>query len=132
MINGVVGVAIWTDNMDEMLAFYKETLSLTPHSERPNFVSFKWGAVRLGLGAHSDVSGETREPYRVMVNLGVDDIHQEHDRLVSKGIEFIREPYHPDPELGVEAVVCCTDPDGLIIELIEYKPGILGSKIVLT
>ena len=49
--------------------------------------------------------------------------------LRARGIEFIREPYQPDPELGVEAVVCCKDPDGLIIELIEYMPGVLGSRV---
>ncbi|MGH7289584.1 MAG: VOC family protein, partial [Myxococcota bacterium] len=40
--------------------------------------------------------------------------------LSSKGIQFLTEPYIPDPALGIEAVVCCRDPDGLIIELIEY------------
>ena len=118
MINGVVGVAIWTDNMDEMLAFYKETLGLTPHSERPNFVSFKWGAVRLGLGAHSDVSGETREPYRVMVNFGVDDIHQEHVRLVSKGVEFIRPP---EKEQWGGWVATFHDPDGNTLQLMQLR-----------
>jgi hypothetical protein len=26
-------------------------------------------------------------------------------------------------------VACCRDPDGLIVELIEYEPGLLGSRI---
>jgi hypothetical protein len=26
-------------------------------------------------------------------------------------------------------VVCCRDPDGTLIELIEYMPGVLGSRI---
>jgi catechol 2,3-dioxygenase-like lactoylglutathione lyase family enzyme len=52
-----------------------------------------------------------------------------YEALRARGIEFVREPFHPDPKLGVEAVVCCTDPDGLIIELIEYKPGVLGSRV---
>ena len=30
---------------------------------------------------------------------------------------------------GIEAVVCCRDPDGLIVEFIEYAPGVLGSRI---
>lgn len=64
-----------------------------------------------------------------IVAIRTSNVDAAYDALRAKGIEFIREPYHPDPELGVEAVVCCTDPDGLIIELIEYKPGILGSKI---
>jgi catechol 2,3-dioxygenase-like lactoylglutathione lyase family enzyme len=49
--------------------------------------------------------------------------------LCSRGIEFIRPPRDPDPALGIESVVCCRDPDGNLIELIEYMPGVLGSRI---
>jgi hypothetical protein len=30
---------------------------------------------------------------------------------------------------GILGVCTCTDPDGLLVELIEYAPGILGSVI---
>lgn len=33
-----------------------------------------------------------------------------------------------DPAIGVEGVICFEDPDGHIVELIEYFPGQLGSK----
>ena len=49
--------------------------------------------------------------------------------LRDQGVEFIAEPRDPDPSTGVESVVCCRDPDGYIIELIEYIGGRLGSRI---
>jgi catechol 2,3-dioxygenase-like lactoylglutathione lyase family enzyme len=49
--------------------------------------------------------------------------------LRARGIEFITEPRSLDPKSGIVAVVCCRDPDGLIVELIEYEPGVLGSRI---
>ena len=49
--------------------------------------------------------------------------------LRARGIEFLLEPRPPDPQTGIESVVCCRDPDGLLIELIEYMPGVLGSRI---
>ena len=49
--------------------------------------------------------------------------------LTARGIAFQTEPRGPDPETGIEAVVCCRDPDGLVVELIEYAPGVLGSRI---
>ena len=52
-----------------------------------------------------------------------------HADLSAKGIEFLTEPRGPDEATGLEAVVCCRDPDGLIVELIEYMPGVLGSRI---
>ena len=39
-----------------------------------------------------------------------------YEDLSARGIEFIRSPRDPDPETGVECVVCCRDPDGLIVE----------------
>ena len=49
--------------------------------------------------------------------------------LSARGIEFIDTPRRLDPRTGVVAVVCCRDPDGLIVELIEYEPGVLGSRV---
>jgi len=49
--------------------------------------------------------------------------------LSARGIEFITPPRGPDAPTGIEAVVCCRDPDGLIVELIEYMPGVLGSRV---
>ena len=49
--------------------------------------------------------------------------------LKARGIEFLTEPRGPEPQTGLEAVVCARDPDGLIVELIEYMPGVLGSRI---
>jgi hypothetical protein len=34
-----------------------------------------------------------------------------------------------DPNSGIVGVMCCRDPDGLLVEFIEYEPGVLGSKI---
>jgi hypothetical protein len=52
-----------------------------------------------------------------------------YEELRAKGVVFLTEPFLPDAALGIEAVVCCRDPDGLIVEFIEYAPGVLGSRI---
>ena len=44
----------------------------------------------LGIGLHDGVKGKSKEPYRVMINLGVNDIHGEHAALSAKGVQFIR------------------------------------------
>jgi len=56
-------------------------------------------------------------------------VRKAYDDLRARGIEFLTEPRGPEPQTGIEAVVCCRDPDGLIVELIEYMPGVLGSRI---
>ncbi len=116
MIDGVVGVTIWTDNLKRLLAFYRDTLGLTPHSVHEDFVNFRFGGMRLNLGLHDEVKGRTREPYRIMINLGVEDIHRQHTRLVERGVEFIREP---EQEHWGGWVATFLDPDGNTLQLLQ-------------
>jgi catechol 2,3-dioxygenase-like lactoylglutathione lyase family enzyme len=48
--------------------------------------------------------------------------------LIAQGLQPTQPLRDPDPVIGVQGVVCFADPDGHIVELIEYFPGQLGSK----
>ena len=116
MIEGVAGVIIWTDNLAAMTAFYHDTLGLPLHSERPHFVAFEWGDMRFSIGAHTEVSGKTREPHRIMVNLATSDIRALHARLSAAGVRFIRPP---EREHWGGMVATFADPDGNLLQLLE-------------
>jgi predicted enzyme related to lactoylglutathione lyase len=120
MIDGVVGVIIWTEDLDRLLAFYRDTLELTPHSMRPHFIVFRWGDMRLSLGKHAKVSGPSRDPYRIMINLGVDDIHQVYAALCAKGVSFLKPPTQEDWGGWVATFF---DPDGNILQLLQQPAG---------
>src|SRR5689334_2134499 len=92
MIEGLAGVIIWTERLEPMVAFYRDTLGLTPRSVRPHFVQFEWGGVRLSIGLHSEVKGAARDPHRIMINLNVDDIAAMYQTLTARGVEFPRPP----------------------------------------
>ena len=51
-----------------------------------------------------------------MVNLGVDDIHKEYERLLSKGVQFVRPP---EQEHWGGWVSSLSDPDGNTIQLMQ-------------
>ena len=70
---------------------------------------------------------EDRTP-RIMA-IRTRNVRAAYETLCARGIDFITEPRGPDEATGIEAVVCARDPDGLIVELIEYMPGVLGSRI---
>lgn len=116
MIEGVAGVIIWTDNLAAMTAFYRDTLGLPLHSERPHFVAFEWGDMRFSIGAHDAVSGRTREPHRIMVNFATSDIRALHARLSAAGVRFIRPP---EREHWGGMVATFADPDGNLLQLLE-------------
>ena len=119
MIDGVAGVIIWTGDLDRLFEFYRDTLGLKPHSVRPDFIAFKWGDMRLSIGKHEQVEGQTREPYRIMVNLGTDDIHKAYETLSARGVEFIRPP---EQEQWGGWVSTFPDPDGNILQMLQ-QPG---------
>jgi predicted enzyme related to lactoylglutathione lyase len=116
MIEGVVGVTIWTDSVERLVPFYRDVLGLPVHSVRPDWVSFRFGEMRLNLGLHSQVAGVSRDPYRIMVHLGVRDIHALYARLKERGVEFIRPP---EREEWGGWVATFRDPDGNVLQLLQ-------------
>ncbi len=119
-ITGIAGVIIWTEpgRHTEMAAFYRDTVGLTPRSDREGFINFEWGSVRLTVARHSSVTGSSKDPLRTMVNLEVADIHPVHDRLVAAGVPFTRPP-EQEPWGGWIATF--NDPDGNTVQLMQLS-----------
>ena len=118
MIGGIAGVLIWTesDRFDAMARFYRDQLGLTPRTSKADFINFDWGGVRLSVSVHDRVHGVTREPFRIMVNLAVDDIDAVHGRLCAAGVAFTRPPERED---WGGRVASLADPDGNLIQLMQ-------------
>ncbi len=119
MIGHMNGVIIWTEDLSPLREFYCGKLGLVPHSDRPYFVSFKWGGLRFAIGTHDHVRGSARDPHRIMVNFEVDRIHEVCEELRHKGVEFIR---NPEQEHWGGWVASFKDPDGNIVQLLEQPP----------
>ena len=75
MVTGVIGVTLWTGDLERMFDFYHDVLRLPLHSRHEDFIAFELGDVRFNIGRHSEVSGASKDPFRFMPHLGVDDIH---------------------------------------------------------
>jgi catechol 2,3-dioxygenase-like lactoylglutathione lyase family enzyme len=117
-IEGLAGVLIWTERerFDAMARFYRDRLELTPRTSKPDFINFDWGGVRLSVSVHGGVSGTSRDPLRMMVNLAVDDIRAVHARLQRAGVVFTRPP---EAEEWGGQVATFLDPDGNLLQLLQ-------------
>ena len=107
-----------TSQLDAMIEFYRDTLRL---EVRPQFGPGAFAAgssdfIALIIEEHSDVSGPTKEPARVILNFLVDDAHAEHQRLKAAGVTFTRDASE-DPGFGIVATF--TDPDGNLVQLMQ-------------
>jgi catechol 2,3-dioxygenase-like lactoylglutathione lyase family enzyme len=120
-IRGIAGVLIWTerDRFDAMACFYRDQLGLTPRSSRADFINFDWGGVRLSVSVHDRVTGTSKDPFRIMINLVVDDVRAVHKRLTSAGVVFVRPP---ETEDWGGQVASFPDPDGNLVQLFQLPP----------
>lgn len=117
MIRGLAGVVLWTDQLDAMVAFYRDVLRLPLHSHHGDFVAFEVApGQRLSVGRHSRVRGPATDPYRIMVHLDTNDIHADCARLEAAGVAFLR---RPEQEHWGGWVATFHDPDGNILQLLQ-------------
>src|SRR5437870_7118157 len=81
MIKGFGGASIWSQDLNNLLPFYRDTLGLKPTLESERVVLFgDPNAPSLGLGSHSEVKGKNNDPARHMVGLMTDDVRAEYER----------------------------------------------------
>ena len=116
-IDALVGVVLWTEQLDAMVRFYETVLDLPLRSRHDGFAAFTLqSGVRLSIGLHDQVRGRSRDPNRVMVNLGVPDIHRAAATLKGRGVAFTREP---EQEHWGGWVATFHDPDGNTVQLLQ-------------
>src|SRR5262245_42836732 len=122
-IRGIAGVLIWTerDRFDAMARFYRDRLGLTPRSSKSDFINFDWDGVRLSVSVHDRVTGTSKDPFRIMINLAVDDVRAVHARLTSAGVVFVRTP---ETEDWGGQVASFLDPDGNLVQLFQLPPTV--------
>ena len=115
-VSGIIGIIIWTTNIELLVDFYSSVFDIKPHRISENFVAFKFGNTRLNIGYHEQVQGRAKDPYRIMFNLGTDNIHELAISMVTKGVKFMR---MPEPETWGGYVATFKDPEDNIIQLLQ-------------
>ncbi len=93
-------IAIIVHDIPKAVAFYRDTLGLRLLFEVPKMVFFDCGGVRLMLGIPEKT--EFDHPSSILY-FKVPDLHETHQTLTARGVEFIAPPHliakMPDHEL---------------------------------
>ncbi len=58
----------------------------------------------------------------------VANVHGAYADLKAQGVRFARDVFVPEQPLGIVGSICCYDPNGNLIELIELEPGVRHSR----
>jgi predicted enzyme related to lactoylglutathione lyase len=122
MIKEFAGASIWSEDLNNLLPFYRDVLGFRVAMESPEFVVLVLGGdspdtPMLGLGTHSAVHGQNPDPARHMLRLSSDDLTADWERLKAAGVEFIEEPV----AYGNLWVATLKDPEGNLIQLSHYR-----------
>ena len=122
MIKEFAGVSLWSEDLNNLLPFYRDVLGIKVAMESEGFVMLGEGAEdapALGLGTHSEVHGRNTDPARHMVGFTSDDLEADWRRLKAAGVEFIEDPTDYDGML----IATLKDPEGNLVQLWQYRPG---------
>jgi len=116
MIKGLRGASIWSEDVKNLLPFYRDVLGLKVALESPGFVVLgELGSPALALGTHSEVHGRNTDPARHMVALWTDDARTDWKRLKEAGVEFVEDP----TDYANVRIATLKDPEGNLIQLLE-------------
>jgi predicted enzyme related to lactoylglutathione lyase len=116
MIKGLRGASIWSEDVKNLLPFYRDVLGLKVGFETAGFVVLgELEAPALALGTHSEVHGRNADPARHMVGLATDDVRADWQRLKAAGVEFVEDPTN----YGNLRIATLKDPEGNLIQLLE-------------
>ena len=119
MIKGLRVASIWSEDLNNLLPFYRDILGLPANVESDEFVLLgDPNAPVAALGTHSEVRGNATDAKRVLVGFDSDDIESDCARLKAAGVEFIEELN----EQGGVKVATVKDPEGNYVQLLQF-PG---------
>lgn len=110
-------INITSDNVERLMEFYRETVGLTLQPEMGEH-AFQFGGTTLSFDGHSETGGPVKEPSRVIMSMFVDDLAAEQKALEAKGVKFSRTA---GKEEWGGLISTFSDPDGNLMQLIEYK-----------
>ena len=120
MIKGLRVSSIWSEDLNNLLPFYGDTLGLTVGMETPGFVILgDPGSPATALGTHSEVHGKTTDPARHIVGFDTDDLQSDCARLKDAGVEFVEEPNKFDGGW----IATFKDPEGNYVQLLQLDGG---------
>jgi predicted enzyme related to lactoylglutathione lyase len=120
MIKQLAGVSIWSEDLNNLLPFYRDVLGLKVAIQTPGFVQIgedRPDAPALGLGTHSEVHGTNADPSRHMVAFLSDDLNADWKRLKEAGVEFVEDP----TDYGDIRIATLKDPEGNLVQLFDVS-----------
>jgi predicted enzyme related to lactoylglutathione lyase len=106
-------IMIGTAQPKVLAAFYESLFHRPADMVEGEWHMWQAGNCSLSVGEHSEVTGSSKEPARIILNLETKQVKEEFERLKNAKATIIKEPY----EMGGGWIATLADPDGNFIQL---------------
>jgi predicted enzyme related to lactoylglutathione lyase len=103
---------VGSSDVERMKQWYRDAFGISEN----DMGAFELGPVQLFIEEHSEVSGPTKEPARVIINLNVDDCRAIESHLNGLGVNWVRKV--EQESFGLIGTL--SDPDGNLIQVIQW------------
>jgi predicted enzyme related to lactoylglutathione lyase len=122
--NKGISVGIWSDDYRKLAQWYIDTLGFEVKDQAElsddSYIAFSFGGdAWFWIGKHDKVSGNNKDPYRIMVEFYVKSVMDTYNELQDK-VEIIAEPF-PEPTNGGNWCMTIADPEGNILQFYGKK-----------
>lgn len=114
-----VSIQLASSDPARLAAFYREVVQLERIEDMGDHAYRLSPAAILFIVDHSEVSGPAKEPARAIIDLHINGLDAEQERLQAAGVTFIRDK---GLEFWGGVISTFNDPDGNLVQLIEYRP----------
>jgi len=110
-------VVIGTTQPEVMVEFYIKVFGKPADmvDQDNGFWGWQLGGAYLGILNHSEMTGNAKDPGRVLINFETPEVKEEFTRIKSLGATVAHTPY----EMGQGWVATLIDPDGNYFQLIS-------------
>ena len=116
------GILIGSDNPDRLVAFYTKLFGEPAWSEG-GYTGWMIGSGYVAVGAHSEVSGTSQQPGRIIWNIDCPDVKGEFERFKAAGATVVAEPYGDEEGEQAGYIATFADPDGNYFQLMSPMPA---------
>jgi predicted enzyme related to lactoylglutathione lyase len=103
-----------TSQIDVMAKFYEAIFQRPADMTDGGMHGWSIGNTFIGIGEHSEVSGQSKDPSRLIFNFETKEVKEEFERIKEiEGATVVKEPY----EMGGAWIATLADPDGNYFQL---------------
>jgi predicted enzyme related to lactoylglutathione lyase len=118
-------IMIGTENPRQLVDYYSRLFG-DPTWQDGDYTAWRIGSGEVAVAPHSEVSGKSVHPGRIIWNIESADVRADFDRMKGAGAIVVREPYGVE---GMEGqIATLADPDGNYFQLVSPMPSDEGSS----